>query len=88
MKILIIALSLIGFINAAHASETIGEKVEVKTNDVKREVKKVVHRGQETICEKNNKNCFAKKVGHRASETKDYAKDKVSEGANIINEDK
>lgn len=85
MKKLITVLTLIGFINTASAAETIAEKIEVKTNNVKREMKKTAHRTEEKICDKTDNNCLAKKTDHRVNETKDYMKDKASEGKNIIN---
>ena len=48
----------------------------------------MVNHGKEAICDKTNKNCFAKKVGNRANEAKDYTKDKVSEGMNIVDEER
>jgi len=92
MKKLVMILSLISFATSvgisAYAAETVTEKAEAKTNNVKRAVKKKIHRTEEVICEKTDENCFAKKAANRAKETKEYAKDKVKEGANVIDNDK
>lgn len=84
MKKLLTILSLILFANSAFSAETIGEKTDATVNDAKRSVKKTAHRGTEKICEKTDKNCFAKKASNRTSEAADYAKDKAKEGANVI----
>jgi hypothetical protein len=87
MKMLTI-LSFFAFATSAFAAETIGEKVEVKAHDAKRSIKQVTHKGEELVCDKTSKNCFAKKVDHRTDDAKDYVKDKASEGKNIIDNDK
>ncbi len=84
MKKLLTILSLILFANSAYSAETIGEKTNASVNDAKREVKKTAHRGEEKMCEKTDKNCFAKKASHRTSEAADYAKDKAKERTNMI----
>lgn len=86
-KILATVLSSTLFVNAAHAAETVVEKVKSETNDVKRAVKKTAHRVDEKICEATDKSCLAKKVNNRATEVKDYAKDKTSEASNVIDND-
>jgi len=88
MKKLIMILSLISFAGTAYSAETVREKAEAKTNDVKREVKKTVDRAEEVICEQADKSCLAKKVKNRAKEAGQYSKDKVKQGANVIDNDK
>lgn len=88
MKKLIIVLSFAAFINSAYGAETIPEKVKVKTNDIRREVAEAVDRSEENVCDKTDKNCFAKKAGNRVDEAKEYVKDKASQGKNIIDNSK
>lgn len=88
MKILLTTLSLIIFAAAAHSAETVGEKIEAKTNDVERSIKSTAHRADEEMCEKTDKNCFAKKANNRTKEAKDYAKDKTAEVVNVMDNDK
>ena len=88
MKKLILVLSLFLFTNSAYAAETVGEKVDAKVSDVKREAKQKVNSAEEKICDKTDKNCLNKKAKNRASEAKDYVKDKTKEGANVIDNDK
>ena len=87
MKILMTVLSLILFTNTAFAAETVVEKVSAETNDAKRAVKKKVHKIEEKICDKTDKECLAKKVKNRTKEAKDYAKDKASEAVNVMDND-
>ena len=87
MKILLTTLSLIAFSSsAAFSSETVGEKIDAKANNVKRTVKAAANRVDEKICDATDKSCLAKKADHRIEETKDYAKDKTNEFAGVIDE--
>lgn len=87
MKILLTIVSLFAFMNSAISAETVGEKVDAKTNNVKRAVKHVANKGEEIVCDKTSKNCFAKKVDHKAGEVAEYTKDKAKEGKNIVDND-
>lgn len=87
MKILLATLSLIVLSTISHGAETVGEKVDATVNNAKRSVKSTVNRVDESICEKTDKNCLAKKAGNRVDETKGYAKDKASEAVNVMDND-
>lgn len=88
MKIFIIVLSFIAFTTASvFAAETVGEKLEAKTNNVERGVKSKVNRVEEKFCDEKEK-CLVKKVNNRTKEGKEYAKDKANQAGNIIDNDK
>lgn len=88
MKKLLTILSLFAFMNAAQAAETISEKAKASGNNVKRSVKKKIHEGEEIIsCKENDKECLALKAKNRKEEAKDYTKDKIDQGKNIIDND-
>ena len=62
--------------------------MKVQVNDAQRGMNKAVHRVDEKICDALDKSCLAKKTKNRAQETKQYAKDKIEQGSNIISNDK
>lgn len=68
----------------AFAEQTVGEKVEVKVNNVKREVKKGANKIEEDLCNKKDKDCAAKYVKNRATELKDATVDGVKELKNVV----
>lgn len=87
MKNLIIAAILalgMGTVHMAYAEEGVVEKVEVKTKNAKRAIKKKAHRLQEKMCRKDDGECLEKKARHRATEMNDSVKDKASELKNKI----
>ena len=84
MKVLIMTLVLTGFLAPIYAAETIGEKTEATTKDIKRAVKKGAHRASEALCAKGDAKCLAEKAKHRAEEGVDAVKDKASEIKNEI----
>lgn len=67
--------------------QTTGEKVEAKSHDAKRKVKKSSNRAKEALCAEGDVECAAKKAGHRAEEGADYVGDKASEGADKVDTD-
>jgi hypothetical protein len=95
MKVPMTALALIGalgaaqlgFINAAQAGETVGEKAQAAGNDAARAVKKTVHRVDEAVCTEGDMKCLAEKAKHRAEEATDYTKDKAKELKNELDSD-
>lgn len=85
MKIFITLLTLFAFTNSAYAAETVVEKGQAKAHDIKRGGKKKVHEVEDRYCTNvTEKNCYAKNTSNKASEVKEYTKDKVSQGSNII----
>ncbi len=83
MKILLTALTLILSANSVFAAETLGEKIDAKTNDAKRTAKGIRHRAEEATCDQN---CLKKKAKNRGEEVKDYSKDKLREGENAVDD--
>ncbi len=63
----------------ALAEETVPEKAKDATKDAVREVKKAGHRTSEALCTGTKAECERRKAGHRVTEVKDAAKDKVEE---------
>ncbi len=88
MKLLSLTLlALIGLENpvtTVSAEETTGEKIEAKGHDVKRGVKKTVHRSEEAFCNDSTLECGAKKVGNRVVEAKDATVDGVKKVKNKV----
>ncbi len=66
------------------AEQTVGEKVAVKANNVKREVKKSVHRIEEELCDRKQMRCNRKIVANRAIELKDATIDGAKELKNVV----
>jgi hypothetical protein len=50
-------------------------------HDAKRAMKKGAHRLEEKTCAEGDAKCAAKKLKHRAQESKDYMQDKVDENS-------
>jgi hypothetical protein len=80
MKTALLAILAIGFMGAAHADQTTGEKATATKNDVKRSAKKKMHKVQEMVCAEGDVECVAEKAKHRTQEGTDYMKDKAKEG--------
>lgn len=80
------AVAVVGLLITAPvwAEETAGEKVEEKSNDLKRSVKKGAHQVEEAGCTGTKAECTKKKAMHRGEETKDKAGDKASEVKNKV----
>lgn len=82
--VMICAVALFGFINFAHAEETLSEKAKATANDVKRSAKKGAHRVEEAMCAEGDAKCLKKKAENRVKEGSDYVKDKAEETKNAI----
>lgn len=91
MKLLIASITLLGFLGAGHAEETMGEKAEATTNSAKRAVKKGVNRTKEAVCGKltgdSKVQCLAKEAQNRVGEGADVVKDKAAEIKNNVDTD-
>ena len=68
----------------ALAEETVIEKVEVKTNNIKRSIKKGVNKLKEENCRKGKVKCLTIKGGHTMEEAAENASDKTKEVINKI----
>lgn len=79
MKKLMMIIAVLGFVGAAHAEETMGEKAKATANDGKRAVKKGANRVKEAVCMEGDAKCLAKKAKNRVEEGGDYVKDKATE---------
>lgn len=75
--LLILAVSLV-FSNA-YATETITEKGEAASKDIKRDANKAVNRVDEATCTGTEAECAKGKIENRAGEAKDTVKDKSGE---------
>lgn len=64
------------------ATETVSEKAQATSNDIKRDANKAVNRVQESACTGSDAECAKQKIGNRAEEAKDTIKDKSSEMKN------
>jgi hypothetical protein len=76
MKVVAIAGLMAG---PAMAQTTTGQKVKEAAHDVRREARKGVDRVDEELCTGTKAECEARKLKHRAQETKDWVDDKVTE---------
>lgn len=81
LMILILGL----FISTANATETLPEKGEAVSKDIKRDANKAVDRIEEATCTDTDVECAKRKIENRAEEGKDLIKDKSSEIKNKIN---
>jgi hypothetical protein len=88
MKIILIAAVLMGVVGVVHADESVVEKAQSAGSDAGRAVKKGTHRVQESVCMQSDAKCLAEKAKHRGEEGTDYAKDKVKEIKNDIDDDR
>lgn len=91
MKMLILTLAILGFVNISSAAETVPEKAEVTAKAVKRSVHKGIHHAAEAVCGKltgdNKVQCLAKEAKNRLEEGKNAVVDKASEVKNVIDKD-
>lgn len=79
--ILILGLSSSHFVSA---EETVAENVEVKTNNIKRSIKKGINKIREENCLKGKVKCLTIKSGHKIDEATESASDKTKEVINKI----
>lgn len=75
--LLMLATSLM--LSTAYATETITEKGEATSKDIKRDANKAVDRVEEATCTGTEAECAKRKIENRAEEAKDTIKDKSSE---------
>ncbi|AEJ01851.1 hypothetical protein Nit79A3_2060 [Nitrosomonas sp. Is79A3] len=80
--LMILAIGL--FFSTAHAAETLPEKSEAVSKDIKREANKAVDRIEEGTCTDTDVECTKKKLENRGKEGTDLIKDKSSEMKNKI----
>ena len=78
------ALGAIIFCQTALATESIGEKAQVKANDLKRVATEKVHRIEEAACMKSDAKCLALKAKNRVKEAGVVVKDKAVELKNAM----
>ena len=77
--------SLVALIStSAIAAETIQEKKEAVTNDVKRDAKKSINRVEEAACMEGDVKCAGQKAKNRIEEAGDATKDKTKELKNKV----
>lgn len=92
MKLLVVAMCMLGFLTTAQAEETITEKAAATTNSAKRTVKKGYNRTKEAMCGKltgdSKVECLAKEAKNNVQEGVDATKDKASEIKNSVDSDK
>ncbi|MBC7537436.1 MAG: hypothetical protein H7281_01340 [Bacteriovorax sp.] len=79
MKLIISMFLVLGCFSFVHADETVGEQVQVKSNNVNRAAKKGVNRMKEMVCAEGDAKCLAKKAKHRVQEGADAVGDKTKE---------
>ncbi|MDP1785875.1 hypothetical protein [Nitrosomonas sp.] len=80
--LLVITISL--FFSTAYATETLPEKGEAVSKDIKREANKAVDRIEEGTCTDTDVECTKKKLENRGKEGTDLIEDKSSEMKNKI----
>lgn len=76
---LFLALIMCLFFSTAHATETLSEKGEAVSKDMKRDINKPVNRMGESTCTSTDTECGKRKIENRAEEGKDLIKDESSE---------
>lgn len=79
MKLMITLVLALGYFSFAQADETVPEKVQVKSKDVKRATKKGVNRMKEMVCAEGDAKCLTKKAKHRVEEGAETVGDKTKE---------
>lgn len=84
MKAIILSLLMLAGVGFAHAEQTVSEKTNASAHNVKRSMKKGVHKVQEAVCSEGDAKCLAKKGSHKMEEGGDYVKDKTNEGVDKV----
>ncbi len=82
--ILAVVLGLMSQTLAVQAEETLEEKFEDKTNDLKRATEKQKNRVEEALCTEGDLACLKEKAANRLKETSQAIGDKASEIKNDI----
>ena len=76
---LLLMLAMFLVFSTAYATETMTEKGEATSKDIKRDANKVINRVDEPTCTGTEAECAKRKIENRAGEAKDTVKDKSSE---------
>ncbi|SFU45094.1 ATP synthase B/B' CF(0) [Nitrosomonas eutropha] len=86
MKFLYLSVALIMSLSfsGAFAEESLIEKLDTQTDNMKRSTNKAINRAKEAACTDSEAECLKQKAKNRANETYDAAKDKASEIKNKI----
>lgn len=80
-----VVLMILGLTLATvHATETVPEKVEATSKELKREAKKTVNRAEEALCTESEAECLQRKMKNRTEETWDTLKDKATDLKNKL----
>lgn len=84
MKLILILIFGLSSSHFVLAEETVAESMEVKTNNVKRSIKKGINKIKEENCRKGKVKCLTIKSGHKIDEATESASDKTKEVINKI----
>lgn len=88
MKLVLIFILGLSSSHFVLAEETVSESIEVKTNNVKRSIKRGINKIKEEIkeenCRKGKVKCLTIKSGHKIEEATESASDKTKEVINKI----
>ena len=78
-------LLTLGFVlSTAYATETVTEKVEATSKELKREAKKTVNRAEEALCTESEAECMKQKMKHRTEEALEAVRDKTTDLKNKL----
>lgn len=80
--VVLVTLGLI--LSTAHATETVPEKVEASSKELKREANETVNRATEALCTESEAECLKRKMENRADETWEAVKDKATDLKNKL----
>lgn len=84
MKLVLIFILGLSSSHFVLAEETVTESMEVKTNNVKRSIKRGINKIKEENCRKGKVKCLTIKSGHKIEEATESASDKTKEVINKI----
>lgn len=84
MKLVLIFILGLSSSHFVLAEETVTESIEVKTNNVKRSIKRGINKIKEENCRKGKVKCLTIKSGHKIEEATESASDKTKEVINKI----
>lgn len=84
MKLILIFILGLSSSHFVLAEETVSESIEVKTNNVKRSIKRGINKIKEENCRKGKVKCLTIKSGHKIEEATESASDKTKEVINKI----
>ncbi len=79
---LMLVISL--FFSTTQATETLSEKGQAVSKDIKRDADRSINRVEEVTCTGTDAECAKRRIENRAEEGKDFIKDKSSEMKNKI----